>query len=394
MTNSANGGWRHGDARNASANATAAAYAAADPRTDPRMLADIAYRYPQLRGVLLANPSTYAGLRDWILAQPQPAATWAVPAALRNPIAPPAVAAGASSSPSPQSPKPKGPGASPLAALAIAMGIVVVGVLIVTATVLADGVVKAATGAGTSHTTPSASSGPPAGGSQAGDSQAGNSPAADPYAPAPGEAVFGSAAVSDAFFTPTQAAGFGRAGTATIIRSTVGESSAELTQLWATGAAEPADTTCRFAASTVPVFGDEKSGAATEVVSSVAEAAKLATSSTVSQSARVFSNAEEAGAYISRLQRAVSSCTTVDVGNLRGSMSSDIAGTITPHASWIIDGTFGGAAGKLYVVDMRHDNLVMRTEIFVAEADEAAVSDSVIDGIQDRAEQNLIDVKP
>ncbi|MCU1479872.1 MAG: hypothetical protein JWQ19_658 [Subtercola sp.] len=311
-----------------------------------------------------------------------------MPAELSNPIAPPTTASGAPGGPSPQSPKPKGPGASPLAALVIAVGIVVVGVLIVTATVLADGVVKAATSVGAPHTTPSASSGPPSGGSPSGD------PSGDPYAPAPGEADFGSAAVSDAFFTPAQAAGFGRAGTATIIHSTVGESSAELAQLWATGAAEPKNTTCRFAASTVPVFGDEKSGAAAEVVSSLAEAANLATSSTVSQSARVFSNSAEAGAYISRLQRAVTSCTTVDVGNLRGSVTSDVAGTITPHASWTVDGTFGAAAGTLYVVDMRHDNMVMRTEIFVAKADETAVSDTVIDGIQDRAEQNLIDVKP
>jgi hypothetical protein len=369
----------HDGAQNASAQADAAALAAVDPRTAPRILADIAYQYPQQREVLLVNPATYPALRDWILAQPRPAPTQAALSAPINSSTPPAMTSISESGQASQSLGSKGPGASPLAALAIAAGIVVVCVLIVTATVLADGVLNAAESLSNSKTPPSASSTPPS---------------RDSYAPAPGEAVFGSASVDDAFFTATQAAGFGRPAQPTVVNSTVGEASAELAQLWAIRAAEPTDTTCQFAASTIPVFGDEKSGASTEAVASIDAIANLATSSTVSQSARVFSNSTEASAYITRLQHSVSICATVDVGGLRGSVSSDVAGTITPHAAWIVDGSFGGIDGKLYVVDMRHDNMVIRTEIFEAKADDAAVSGAVINAIQDQAEQNLIDTKP
>ncbi|GGF18940.1 variant leucine-rich repeat-containing protein [Subtercola lobariae] len=366
------------DSTGVSGDADSAGQAACDARTDARILADIAYRYPELRGVILANPATYPGLRDWILARPQPVVAGAAPViGEANALTPGEDPSG----PAPQPPTRKNQGASPLVALAIAAGILVVGALIVTATVVADGVEHAAKSVGASQTSPSASGN-------------GGTPQAAPYAPSPGEAVFGAAAVDDAFFTAQQAAGFGRAGQATSIHSTAGEASAVLAQLWATRAAQPADTTCRFASSTMPVFGDEKPGGAGEAVSSVNGVAALATSSAVNQSARVFSNAAEAGAYISRLQKAASSCTTIDVGDLQGSVLSDNAGTITPHAAWIIDGVFDGTPGKLYVVDMRHDNMVLRTEVFVAATDDAAVSPAVIDGIQNKAEQNLIDTKP
>ena len=39
---------------------------AADPSTPAATLADLAYRYPALRGSISANPAAYADLRDWI----------------------------------------------------------------------------------------------------------------------------------------------------------------------------------------------------------------------------------------------------------------------------------------------------------------------------------------
>jgi hypothetical protein len=39
---------------------------AADPSTEQQTLADIAYRFPELRSVVAANPSAYPALRDWI----------------------------------------------------------------------------------------------------------------------------------------------------------------------------------------------------------------------------------------------------------------------------------------------------------------------------------------
>jgi hypothetical protein len=39
---------------------------AADPNTDPAMLADLAYRHPELREIIAANPNAYQDLREWI----------------------------------------------------------------------------------------------------------------------------------------------------------------------------------------------------------------------------------------------------------------------------------------------------------------------------------------
>lgn len=39
---------------------------AADPATDPALLAELAYRHPELRAVIAANPSAYEALREWI----------------------------------------------------------------------------------------------------------------------------------------------------------------------------------------------------------------------------------------------------------------------------------------------------------------------------------------
>jgi hypothetical protein len=43
-----------------------AADQAGDPSTEQQILADIAYRFPELRSVVAANPSAYPALRDWI----------------------------------------------------------------------------------------------------------------------------------------------------------------------------------------------------------------------------------------------------------------------------------------------------------------------------------------
>ena len=46
---------------------------AADPATPQEVLADLAYRHPELRPLVAANPTTYEGLREWLRALGDPA---------------------------------------------------------------------------------------------------------------------------------------------------------------------------------------------------------------------------------------------------------------------------------------------------------------------------------
>lgn len=46
---------------------------AADPATPQEVLADLAYRHPELRPLVAANPATYEGLREWLRALGDPA---------------------------------------------------------------------------------------------------------------------------------------------------------------------------------------------------------------------------------------------------------------------------------------------------------------------------------
>ncbi len=63
---------------------------ASSAATPPAQLADLAYRYPQLRVQIAANPAAYPGLLDWLEAQGDPAVSAAIKARVPAPPAPPA----------------------------------------------------------------------------------------------------------------------------------------------------------------------------------------------------------------------------------------------------------------------------------------------------------------
>jgi hypothetical protein len=69
---------------------------AADPTTPGEVLADLAYRHPELRPIIASNPATYAGLRDWLRALEDPAVDAAL-SAFAQVQAPPAMASTARS---------------------------------------------------------------------------------------------------------------------------------------------------------------------------------------------------------------------------------------------------------------------------------------------------------